>query len=73
MPKTTRAAKASLEKLFSRLEKLFSKYQSGFQKGLNVKDCLKAMIEKFRKSSNAYGEDVAFLTDLHKAFGYIPL
>ena len=31
------------------------------------------MIEKFRKSSNAYGEDVAFLTDLHKAFGYIPL
>ena len=50
----------------------FSKYQCGFRKGFSVANCLLPMIEKWGESLDQGGAYGALLTDLSKAFNYLP-
>ena len=52
---------------------IFSKYQTGFRKGFNSQCCLVVMLEKFRKCLDDGSEYAALLTDLLKAFDWLPL
>ena len=54
------------------MDKFLSKYQCGFRKGYNAQHCLLAMIEKWKKAvdnGNVFG---VLLTDLSKAFDFLP-
>ena len=54
------------------MDKFLSKYQCGFRKRYNAHHCLLAMIEKSKKAvdnGNVFG---ALLTDLSKAFDFLP-
>ena len=54
------------------LNKILSKYKTGFRKGFNGQTCLVTMLEKFRKCFDDGGEYPSLLTDLSKAFDYLP-
>ena len=47
-------------------ENIFSKYQCGFRKGSSTKQCLLAMLEKWRRSVDKSKMSCALLTDLSK-------
>ena len=49
-----------------------SKYQCGFRKGFNVECYLLAMFEKWKKAVDTKNVFVALLTDLSKAFDWLP-
>ena len=51
---------------------LLSKYQFGFMQGYGTQNCLLAMIEKPRKITDKKSIFAAVLTDLSKAFDFIP-
>ena len=53
-------------------DSLLSKYQCGFRRGYNVQHCLITLIEKWKKSVDNGGAFSALLTDLSKAFDYLP-
>ena len=53
-------------------DNIFSKYQCGFRKGYSAQHCLLVMIEKWKKVLGNGGAFGALLTDLSKAFDYIP-
>ena len=50
------------------LNNVFSKYQCGFQKSFSTKQCLLAMLKKWKKSVDSGKAFGALLTDLSKAF-----
>ena len=49
-----------------------SKYQCGFRRGYNTQHCLITLIKKWKKRVDNGGEFGALLTDLQKAFDYLP-
>ena len=51
---------------------MLSKYKCGFRKGYSVINALLPMTEKWRKSLDAGGAFGTLLTDLSKAFDYLP-
>ena len=53
-------------------DNIFSKYQCGFRKSYSAQHCLLVMIEKWKKVVDNGGAFGALLTDLSKAFDYIP-
>ena len=53
-------------------DNIFSKYQCGFRKGYSAQHWLLVMIEKWKKVLGNGGAFRALLTDLSKAFDYIP-
>ena len=54
------------------LENIFSKFQCDFRQGLSVQHCLMSMIEKWKMSLEKGKIFAALLTDLSKAFDYLP-
>ena len=64
-----RCLNKQLEEYF---QALLSKYQCGFRKDYSVINALIPMIEKWRKSHDDGGTFEALLTDLSKAFDYLP-
>ena len=60
------------DQISSFLEKNFSKYQTGFQKGFNLQNCLVAMIEKLKKPLDQVGEYAVLFTHLSNAFDCLP-
>ena len=53
-------------------ETRFSKFQCGFRKRYSAQHCLLAMIKKWKTVGDNGGVFAALLTDLSKAFDYIP-
>ena len=53
-------------------DSLLSKYQCGFRRGYNTQHCLITLIKKWKKRIDNGGEFGALLTDLQKAFDYLP-
>ena len=53
-------------------ETVSSKFQCGFRKGYNTQDCLLAMVENCKKTLDQGNEYGALLTDLSKAFDFLP-
>ena len=53
-------------------ESLLSKFQCDFRKGFSAQNCLLGMVEKMKKIIDNEGVFAAVLTDLSKAFNYIP-
>ena len=49
-------------------QNILSKYQCGFCKGYSAKQCLIALIEKWKQCVNNDGAFGALVTDLSKAF-----
>ena len=60
------------KQLEEHFQTLLSKYQYGFRKGYSMINALLPMIEQWRKSLDAVGAFGALLTDLSKAFDYLP-
>ena len=58
------------EQMSQFFENIFSKYQREFPKGFSTKQCLLAMLEKWKRSADnsMFG---ALHTDLSKAFDYL--
>ena len=54
------------------IDPLLSKYQCGFRKGFSAQHCLLAMFERKRKQRNKGKVFGVLLTDLSKAFDYLP-
>ena len=52
--------------------KCFSKFQCGFRKGCSTQQCLIALSEKWKKAINSGKSFTALLTELSKAFDYLP-
>ena len=50
---------------------IFSKYQYGFRKGFSTQQCLLALLEKRKRSTDRGKVFGALLTDLSKAFDYL--
>ena len=50
----------------------FSKYQCGFRKGFSSQYCLAAMLEKWKSAIENKKSFGALLTDLSKAFDWVP-
>ena len=53
-------------------ESILSKYQCGFRKGFSPQHCLLAMLEKWKLAVDNKRTFGALLTDLSKAFDYLP-
>ena len=53
-------------------DSLLSKYQCGFRRGYNAQHCLVSLIEEWKKSVDNDTAFCALLTDLSKAFDYLP-
>ena len=53
-------------------ETVSSKFQCGFRKGYNTQDCILAMVENCKKTLDQGNEYGALLTDLSKAFDFLP-
>ena len=53
-------------------DSLLSKYQCGFRRDYNAQHCLITLIEKWKKSVDNGGAFSALLTDLSKAFDFLP-
>ena len=54
------------------LKNIFSKYLTGFRKYFSLQSSLVAMIQKSKKLLDQGGEYAALLTDLFKAFDWLP-
>ena len=73
LPNISKIYKRCLFKqLTNHFEDYFSKYQCRFRKGFSVVNCLLPMIEKWRESLDQGGAYGALLTDLSKAFDFLP-
>ena len=53
-------------------DSLFSKYLCRFRRGYNAKHCLTSLIEKWKKSVDNGSAFGALLTNLSKAFDFLP-
>ena len=53
-------------------DSLLSKYQCGFRRGYNAQHCLVSLIDKWKKSVDNGGGFGALLTELSKAFDFLP-
>ena len=60
------------QNIYAHFENIFSKQQTDFCQGFNVQYCLLVTLAKFRKSLDKDGDYAALLTDLPKAFDWIP-
>ena len=54
------------------IQAVLCKYQCGFRKGYSVRNALLPMIENWRRSLDKGGAFGAVLTDISKAFDYLP-
>ena len=60
------------DQIYSYFDKIFSRYQCGFRKGISTQHILLTMIEKMKISPDNKKFCPATLTDLSKAFDFIP-
>ena len=63
--------KCMFEQMSQFFENIFSKCQCGFRKGFSTRQCLLAMLEKWKRSVNNSKMFGALLTNLLKAFDYL--
>ena len=54
------------------MDNFFSKFQCGFRKGCSTQQCLLALIEKWKSAFDKGKSFGALLTNLSKAFDYLP-
>ena len=60
--------RSMLRQMSKFFDDIFSKYQYGFRKGFNTKQCLLALLDKWKRSMDRGKVFDTLLTDLSKAF-----